>query len=178
MLTDGQCLEALNFVQDRLSLNISDFSLPFAFPSAIHFILLSVRSNSNLSLPFYSQLCKANNQLNYGECISLNASPTIEGIHLFDVLTFEDVNTTFDSVISSHYAKFDATLICGTLKTAVVLIPPPSFTHRQLKDFEVVGKSMSDEIEILGFIKPSDLSHAPIIARHLVLAASSLFYFL
>lgn len=127
------------------------------------FVLLN-NDESAICLPFYERICEKNYQT--------NSSGVTEGLHIVDVEHPDGVVSLVGELIDQDYKKFFATLTCGSLSSPVELVPSPRAVHKLVRDFEVTEGIFSGTISILGFMKPADLSHAPIVARHLVIAVS------
>ena len=84
-------------------------------------------------------------------------------------LNSASVEKVFQQVISNHYKQYEGTLQFGDeLKCNILLCPPPS-PIKMVKDFEMVESSISDVIDIKGFLTLADVASPPVESRHLVL---------
>ena len=58
------------------------------------------------------------------------------------------------------------------MSTPITLSPPPG-PYKETRDFEVVEATISDTIDVLGFLTIAEVASPPILSRHLILPAVS-----
>ncbi|GLH02323.1 Integrator complex subunit 14 [Gryllus bimaculatus] len=166
LITDGSVgVGPMSLKHSLNTLNRRDpsnpFPLPFSFPCKLSVMCISPPDDSGLllGLPYYHKLV---------ELAGLDSSVHIpEGM-----LTVKSVQTMFSKLAEANFASFTGTLKCGNLGSRIILYPAPQpFT--KTSDFESIKKSISDTIEVCGFLDVADVGSPMAVSRHLVLPHSS-----
>ena len=84
-------------------------------------------------------------------------------------LSRASVEKVFRHLVATQYKTYVGTLHLGDeMRSAITLCPPPT-PYRAVKDFEIVEASVSENIDIKGFMTLPEVSSPPVISRHLVL---------
>ena len=58
------------------------------------------------------------------------------------------------------------------MSTPITLSPPP-VPYKETRDFEVVEATISNTIDVLGFLTIAEVASPPLLSRHLILPAVS-----
>ena len=58
------------------------------------------------------------------------------------------------------------------MSTPITLSPPPP-PYKETRDFEVVEATISNTIDVLGFLTIAEVASPPLLSRHLILPAVS-----
>ena len=58
------------------------------------------------------------------------------------------------------------------MSTPITLSPPPA-PYKETRDFEVVEATISNTIDVLGFLTIAEVASPPLLSRHLILPAVS-----
>ncbi|XP_005092704.1 integrator complex subunit 14 [Aplysia californica] len=136
------------------------FPLPFPFPCKLHVVCIGNPSNPDVrhSLFYYQKLIDIGGQ--GGELFTLDGP-----------ITFKSVSDVFMRLCEKYYNPFCGTLVCGNFNCSVQLFPHPEPLVKQLDDCQETY-SVSEKLEIVGFIDIKDVGSPPTIARHLILPRS------
>ncbi|KAL3286676.1 hypothetical protein HHI36_001173 [Cryptolaemus montrouzieri] len=150
--------ESLSTNNQRMTNN--PFPIPFSFPATLHVVCLASQTD----------LCLQRSKPLYQKLIDLSG---YEGsISLPDQLSEAGVISVFHKLAEDIYTSFNGTLKCGNLKSRIMLYPAP-FNYTRVTDFDSQTYSVSEIIEVLGFISVNDIGSPMAVSRHLVLHASS-----
>ncbi|XP_067002989.1 integrator complex subunit 14 [Anabrus simplex] len=137
------------------------FPLPYSFPCKLSVMCISPADDPGLQLglPLYQKLV---------ELAGLDSSVHVpEGS-----LTIKSVQSMFQKLAEANFASFQGTLKCGNLGSRIILSPAPQ-PFSKTNDFESIKRSISDTIEVCGFLDVADVGSPMAISRHLVLPHSS-----
>uniref|UniRef100_A0A665WAR2 Integrator complex subunit 14 n=1 Tax=Echeneis naucrates TaxID=173247 RepID=A0A665WAR2_ECHNA len=133
------------------------FPLPFPFPTKLY--IMCIANAEEL------QMTDAMNNLE--ELLRLSGGDgqifTMEG-----PLCMKSVQAMFGRLIDYAYSPFHAVLHCGNLSSDVQVFPRPEPIVVD-EEVEPMPRTVSTDLEIVGFIEISDISSPPVISRHLVL---------
>lgn len=131
--------------------------LPFQFRGKLNIVCLANPTDPELkkSLPLYQQLIEMNNGA--GE-VFVPDGP----------LTLASVSEMFTKITQKYYSSYKGLLTCGRLKCHITLFPSPE-PYNKVSDFENVRSTVSDVLEICGFMDVQDIASPPTVSRHLVL---------
>ncbi|XP_045892371.1 integrator complex subunit 14 isoform X2 [Micropterus dolomieu] len=133
------------------------FPLPFPFPTKL--FILCVANAEEL------QMTDAMDNLE--ELLRLSGGDgqifTTEG-----PLCMKSVQAMFGRLIDHAYSPFHAVLHCGNLSSDVQVFPRPEPVVMD-EEVEPMPRTVSTDLEIVGFIEIADISSPPVISRHLVL---------
>lgn len=134
--------------------SIDDVTLPLPGRIVLHAVFLCQRSSASTERhrQFVELLTKNNGVQGPTEPVYLSSATPTSAVE------------TFGELVRKYYAPAYSVLRCGYLSTSVELCPAPRPAD---------GSDIADEIEIVGFIKPNELSNAPVSTRHLVLPLTS-----
>uniref|UniRef100_A0A669DTA5 Integrator complex subunit 14 n=1 Tax=Oreochromis niloticus TaxID=8128 RepID=A0A669DTA5_ORENI len=83
-------------------------------------------------------------------------------------LCMKSVQTMFGKLIDLVYSPFHAVLHCGNLSSDVQVFPRPEPVVMD-EEVEPMPRTVSTDLEIVGFIEIADIASPPVISRHLVL---------
>ncbi|KAF3688780.1 Integrator complex subunit 14 [Channa argus] len=133
------------------------FPLPFPFPTKL--FIMCVANAEEL------QMTDAMDNLE--ELLRLSGGDgqifTTEG-----PLCMKSVQAMFGRLIDYAYSPFHAVLHCGNLSSDVQVFPRPEPVVVD-EEVEPMPRTVSTDLEIVGFIEIADISSPPVISRHLVL---------
>uniref|UniRef100_A0A8D3BND8 von Willebrand factor A domain-containing protein 9 n=1 Tax=Scophthalmus maximus TaxID=52904 RepID=A0A8D3BND8_SCOMX len=133
------------------------FPLPFPFPTKLY--IMCVANAEEL------QMTDAMDNLE--ELLRLSGGDgqifTMEG-----PLCMKSVQAMFGRLIDYAYSPFHAVLHCGNLSSDVQVFPRPEPIVVD-DEVEPMPRTVSTDLEIVGFIEIADISSPPVISRHLVL---------
>ncbi|XP_028287522.1 integrator complex subunit 14 isoform X2 [Parambassis ranga] len=133
------------------------FPLPFPFPTKL--FIMCVANAEEL------QMTDAMDNLE--ELLRLSGGDgqifTVEG-----PLSMKSVQAMFGRLIDHAYSTFHAVLHCGNLSSDVQVFPRPEPIVVD-EEVEPMPRTVSADLEIVGFIEIADISSPPVISRHLVL---------
>ncbi|XP_070764216.1 integrator complex subunit 14 isoform X2 [Enoplosus armatus] len=133
------------------------FPLPFPFPTKL--FIMCVANAEEL------QMTDAMDNLE--ELLRLSGGDgqifTVEG-----PLCMKSVQAMFGRLIDHAYSPFHAVLHCGNLSSDVQVFPRPEPVVMD-EEVEPMPRTVSTDLEIVGFIEIADISSPPVISRHLVL---------
>ncbi|CAG5114553.1 unnamed protein product [Candidula unifasciata] len=87
-------------------------------------------------------------------------------------ISFKSVEDAFIRLAEKYYSPFCGTLSCGNFVCPVHLFPKPEPYIRQMDD-GLETHTVTDKLEIIGFIDIKDIGSPPTVARHLVLPKST-----
>uniref|UniRef100_A0A914VA36 Integrator complex subunit 14 n=1 Tax=Plectus sambesii TaxID=2011161 RepID=A0A914VA36_9BILA len=129
---------------------IDDITLPLPGRTVLHAVFLCGRSAASTERhrQFVELLTRNNGAQGPTEPVYLSSDTPTCAVE------------TFGELIRKYYAPAYSLLRCGFLTTSVQLCPAPRAPD---------GSDIAHEIDIVGFIKPSEISNAPVATRHLVL---------
>ena len=122
----------------------------------------------------------------------------VPGENSTEGLSVGTVEKAFRSLIAEQYCEYRGTLrdgqtfvnyitskiqvgeICPFLayrmgkemSTPITLSPPPA-PYKETRDFEVVEATISNTIDVLGFLTIAEVASPPLLSRHLILPAVS-----
>ena len=117
----------------------------------------------------------------------------VPGENSTEALSVSTVEKAFRSLIAEQYCEYRGTLrdegnlsrikvgdICQSLayrmgaemSTPITLSPPPA-PYKETRDFEVVEATISNTIDVLGFLTIAEVASPPLLSRHLILPAVS-----
>ncbi|XP_071439840.1 integrator complex subunit 14 isoform X1 [Hetaerina americana] len=139
----------------------SPFPVPFSFPAKLSVMCISSQDDVGLQvgLPLYQKLV----DLNGGE----------GGVYIPEGnLSIKSVQAMFQKHAELNFASFYGVLKCGHLCSQIILSPVPQ-PFSKPNDFESVKRSITDTIEILGFLDVADVGSPMAYSRHLVLPIAS-----
>ncbi|XP_059151327.1 integrator complex subunit 14-like [Physella acuta] len=156
----GSLKRSLETINLRQSVE-EKFPLPFSFPCKLHIVCIGNPNEPDVrsALPYYQKLIDIGQQ--GGELF------TIDG-----PISFKSVEDVFNRLAEKYYNPFCGTLTCGHFNCAINLFPKPEPFDRQLDDGKMTF-TVSDKLEIIGFIEIKDIGSPPTVARHLVLPRST-----
>lgn len=133
------------------------FPLPFPFPTKL--FIMCIANAEEL------QMTDAMDNLE--ELLRLSGGDgqifTMEG-----PLCMKSVQTMFGKLIDLVYSPFHAVLHCGNLSSDVQVFPRPEPVVMD-EEVEPMPRTVSTDLEIVGFIEIADIASPPVISRHLVL---------
>ncbi|XP_071354331.1 integrator complex subunit 14 [Trachinotus anak] len=133
------------------------FPLPFPFPTKL--FIMCIANAEEL------QMTDAMDNLE--ELLRLSGGDgqifTVEG-----PLCMKSVQAMFGRLIDYAYSPFYAVLHCGNLSSDVQVFPRPEPIVVD-EEVEPMPRTVSADLEIVGFIEIADISSPPVISRHLVL---------
>uniref|UniRef100_A0AAQ5YGQ3 von Willebrand factor A domain-containing protein 9 n=1 Tax=Amphiprion ocellaris TaxID=80972 RepID=A0AAQ5YGQ3_AMPOC len=133
------------------------FPLPFPFPTKL--FIMCVANAEEL------QMTDAMDNLE--ELLRLSGGDgqifTMDG-----PLCMKSVQGMFGRLIDYAYSPFHAVLHCGNLSSDVQVFPRPEPVVMD-EEVEPMPRTVSADLEIVGFIEIADISSPPVISRHLVL---------
>ncbi|XP_044050138.1 integrator complex subunit 14 isoform X1 [Siniperca chuatsi] len=133
------------------------FPLPFPFPTKL--FIMCVANAEEL------QMTDAMDNLE--ELLRLSGGDgqifTMEG-----PLCMKSIQSMFGRLIDHAYSPFHAVLHCGNLSSDVQVFPRPEPVVMD-EEVEPMPRTVSTDLEIVGFIEIADISSPPVISRHLVL---------
>ncbi|XP_069692439.1 integrator complex subunit 14 [Periplaneta americana] len=135
----------------------SPFPLPFSFPSKLSVMCVASTDDAGLQqgLPLYHKLAELAG--------SDSAVLVPEG-----PLSLKSVQSMFHKLAEANFSSFQGMLKCGNLGSQIVLSPSPQ-PFSKANDFEAIKRTISDTIEVCGFIDVADVGSPMAISRHLVL---------
>uniref|UniRef100_A0AAX7VJ47 Integrator complex subunit 14 n=1 Tax=Astatotilapia calliptera TaxID=8154 RepID=A0AAX7VJ47_ASTCA len=133
------------------------FPLPFPFPTKL--FIMCIANAEEL------QMTDAMDNLEELLCLSGGDGQifTMEG-----PLCMKSVQTMFGKLIDLVYSPFHAVLHCGNLSSDVQVFPRPEPVVMD-EEVEPMPRTVSTDLEIVGFIEIADIASPPVISRHLVL---------
>ncbi|PSN37584.1 von Willebrand factor A domain-containing protein 9 [Blattella germanica] len=133
------------------------FPLPFSFPGKLSVLAIASADEPGLqlSLPMYHKLVDI---AGFDSHVVLPEGP----------LSVKSVQTMFQKFAEANFTSFQGMLKCGNLGSQIILSPSPQ-TYCKANDFESIKRSISDTIEVCGFIDVADIGSPMAISRHLVL---------
>uniref|UniRef100_A0A7N6AL50 Integrator complex subunit 14 n=1 Tax=Anabas testudineus TaxID=64144 RepID=A0A7N6AL50_ANATE len=133
------------------------FPLPFPFPTKL--FIMCIANAEEL------QMTDAMDNLE--ELLRISGGDgqifTMEG-----PLCMKSVQALFGRLIDHAYSPFHAVLHCGNLSSDVQVFPRPEPIVVD-EEVEPMPRTVSTDLEIVGFIEIADISSPPVISRHLVL---------
>ncbi|CAL1538840.1 unnamed protein product [Lymnaea stagnalis] len=156
----GSLKKSLETINMRQSVE-EKFPLPFPFPCKLHIVCIGNPNDPDVrnALPYYQRLIDVGDQ--GGEIFTLDGA-----------ISFKSVEDTFNRLAEKYYNPFCGNLTCGNFSCAIQLFPKPELFIRHLDDGKVTY-TVSDKLEILGFLDIKDIGSPPTVARHLVLPRST-----
>ncbi|CAH1116657.1 unnamed protein product [Phaedon cochleariae] len=167
MVTDGSTGVGPKSLKDSLaSLNQrsskSTFPVPFTFPGKLHIICITPSSDLNFtkSKPLYQRLI---------DLTGYDGSILVPE----NLQTETSVTNLFQKLAEDMYTTFKGVLKCGNLESKVILSPAP-VPYTRVTDFECHTRSISDLIDVCGFVSVGDVGSPMAVGRHLVLPAPTL----
>ncbi|KAJ8925818.1 hypothetical protein NQ315_009668 [Exocentrus adspersus] len=137
------------------------FPVPFSFPAKLHIVCITTATDPNFikSKPLYQRL--------------IDLSGYEGSILVPDNLQAEQsVTTVFQKLAEEMYTLFRGSLKCGNLESKIILSPAP-VPYTKVADFDCQTYSVSELIEVCGFISVGDVGSPMAISRHLILPAGS-----
>ncbi|XP_077323832.1 integrator complex subunit 14 isoform X1 [Lithobates pipiens] len=151
----GSLQHSLSTLNQRSDSN--RFPLPFPFPSKLYIMCMAnlEELQSSEALDALERLIDLNN--GEGQIF------TIDG-----PLCLKNVQSMFGKLIDVAYTPFHAVLKCGNLSSDVQVFPRPESVIID-EEIDPLPKSLSAELEIIGFIDIADIASPPVLSRHLVL---------
>ncbi|XP_021165573.1 integrator complex subunit 14 isoform X1 [Fundulus heteroclitus] len=133
------------------------FPLPFPFPTKL--FIMCVANAEELQMTDAME--------NLEELLRLSGGDgqifTVDGL-----LCMKSVQAMFGMLIDRAYSPFHAVLHCGNLSSDVQVFPRPEPVVVD-EEVEPIPRTVSTDLEIVGFIEIADISSPPVISRHLVL---------
>ncbi|XP_053405722.1 integrator complex subunit 14-like isoform X2 [Mercenaria mercenaria] len=134
--------------------------LPFAFKGKLLIVCIANPSSPELkkSVPLYERLIELNGD---GE-LFIPEGP----------LSMTSVQDMFTKIAEKYYAPYSGLLTCGHLKCNITLYPSPE-PYTKENEFVSVHTTVSDKLEICGFMDLQDIASPPTVSRHLVLPVAS-----
>jgi len=156
----GSLKQSLQTAESRRSTD-ERFPLPFPFPCKLHVVCIGNPNSPDVrnALPYYQKLIDIGEQ--GGELFTLDGP-----------ITFKSISDVFTRLSEKYYNTFCSNLVCGNFNCPVQLFPRPEPFVRQLDDCQETY-SVSEKMEILGFMDIKDIGSPPTVVRHLVLPRSS-----
>ncbi|KAL4228241.1 Von Willebrand factor A [Mactra antiquata] len=135
--------------------------LPFAFKGKLIVVCIANPSSPEVkkALPLYERLIELNN--GDGEVILPD-----------NTLSMSSVQDVFTKLADKYYSPYTGLLTCGHLKCNITLYPSPEPFHRE-GEFVSIHKTVSDTLEICGFMDLQDIASPPTVSRHLVLPVTT-----
>ncbi|KAM4618390.1 integrator complex subunit 14 [Polymixia lowei] len=133
------------------------FPLPFPFPAKM--FIMCVANAEELQMTDAMDNLEELLRLSGGE----GQIFTMEG-----PLCLKSVQAMFGRLIDQAYSPFHAVLHCGNLSSDVQVFPRPEPVVVD-DEVEPMPRTVSTDLEIVGFIEIGDISSPPVISRHLVL---------
>ncbi|XP_017785176.1 PREDICTED: von Willebrand factor A domain-containing protein 9 [Nicrophorus vespilloides] len=155
----GSLKDSLSTINQRGAAN--PFPVPFAFPTKLHVVCIAPPNDISLikSKPLYQKL--------------IDISGYEGSINIPDgQLNEQSVQTIFQKLADEMYASFKGSLKCGHLESSIYLTPAP-IPYTKVTDFEVNTSTVSNVIEVCGFISVGDIGSPMAVSRHLILPAGS-----
>ena len=73
---------------------------------------------------------------------------------------------------SRHSAELPGCRMGAEMSTPITLSPPPA-PYKETRDFEAIEATVSNTVEVLGFLTIADVASPPVLSRHLILPAAS-----
>uniref|UniRef100_A0A8C6SER1 Integrator complex subunit 14 n=1 Tax=Neogobius melanostomus TaxID=47308 RepID=A0A8C6SER1_9GOBI len=152
-----------NALQDALS-NLEDYDKT-CFEAALNGVSNVVQQEWGSACPCQLQMTDAMENLE--ELLRLSGGDgeifTVDG-----QLCMKSVQAMFGKLIDHAYSPFHAVLHCGNLSSDVQVFPRP---EPIIVDEEVdpMPRTVSSDLEIVGFVEIADIASPPVISRHLVL---------
>ncbi|XP_063221536.1 integrator complex subunit 14 [Bacillus rossius redtenbacheri] len=133
------------------------FPLPFSFPGQLSVMCVAAPDcpDLRLSLPLYRRLAEA---AGAGSTVHVPDAP----------LGLDSVREMFQKLAENNFSTFVGTLKCGNLSSRVILFPSPQAYHKET-DFDVIKRSISNTIDICGFMEVVNVGSPMAVSRHLVL---------
>ncbi|CAH1795763.1 unnamed protein product [Owenia fusiformis] len=153
LITDGSTGTGSDSLKHHIQYRDTKFPLPFPFPSKLHICCVGSQEEPSVSasLPLYNRL------------IDLNGGKG--GVFVPEgSLNITSIQQLFSQLAEKYFSPFNAVLNCGNLKCKVQLFPAPEdYKMQSLK------KSVSNDLQILGFVDIQDVASPAGLSRHLVL---------
>ncbi|BFY97677.1 hypothetical protein BsWGS_00718 [Bradybaena similaris] len=156
----GSLKKSLQTIDSRQSTE-EKFPLPYPFPCKLHVVCIGNPNDADIraALPYYQRLIDVGEQ--GGELFTLDGP-----------ISFKSVEDAFLRLAEKYYSPFCGTLTCGNFVCGVHLFPRPESFIRQMDDGQETH-TVTDKLEIIGFIDIKDIGSPPTVARHLVLPKST-----
>lgn len=163
IVSDGSCGvtdASFKHIMDRHS-GTHRPPLPFAFPGKLSALVIANPNEPQLSHNL--QLFKKLTDLAGGE----------GNIHLPEgPLSIASVQAMVRKMAEAEFVSYQGNLRCGCLSSKITLSPHPlPYTH--VKDFSTESYTISDQINVLGFLELADIGSPAAVSRHLVLPMGS-----
>lgn len=137
-----------------------NFPLPFSFPAKLHIVCIAPPNDPHLlrSRPLYQRLV---------DCGRFGGSVIAPEKQLTDL----SVASLFQKLVEEIYVSYNGILKCGHLESKIYLSPSPVPYIKQT-DFSTETYTISDTIEVCGFIDVADVGSPMAISRHLMLPSA------
>lgn len=159
LITDGSIGSGLRTEKSgrRSSTRSEDLPLPFPFPSKLHVLCISQPDDPSLqaALPVYQHLVDMNNGDGF---VFVPEGP----------LSLKTVQQMFNKLADMYFVPFHGVISCGNLSSHIQIFPPPE-PYNKGRDFEWIKRTLSNKIDICGFLDMNDVSSPASYSRHLVL---------
>lgn len=159
IVSDGSCGVTDSSLKHLIDRNASLHRppLPFAFPGKLSALI--VANPNEPQLCHNLQLFKRLTDLAGGD----GAVHTPEG-----ALSIASIQAMVRKMAEAEFVSYQGTLRCGCLSSKITLSPHPlPYTH--VKDFSTETFTISDNIEVLGFLELADIGSPAAVSRHLML---------
>ncbi|XP_072291469.1 integrator complex subunit 14 isoform X1 [Eucyclogobius newberryi] len=133
------------------------FPLPFPFPTKL--FIMCVANAEELQMTDAME--------NLEDLLHLSGGDgqifTVDG-----QLCMKSVQAMFGKLIDYAYSPFHAVLHCGNLSSDVQVFPRPEPIIVD-EEVEPMPRTVSSDLEIVGFVEIADIASPPVMSRHLVL---------
>lgn len=90
-------------------------------------------------------------------------------LHPEGAISATSVKEMFRKVVDSQYQQYVGSLNFGDEMTAKITLCPPPCPYRAVNDFEIVEATISDGLDVKGFLTTADVASPPVVSRHLIL---------
>jgi len=146
-----------------------DVCFPFPFRGQMNVVCLAPPSDRlavAAARTNYERLIEKSG-LGGGKFVAVPSENTTEG------LSVTAVEKAFRSLIADQYCEYRGILRMGAeMSTPITLSPPPA-PYKETRDFDVVEATISNTIDVLGFLTIAEVASPPLLSRHLILPAVS-----
>lgn len=167
LVTDGSTgIGSMSLKESLATMNhrnasLLPFPLPFAFPAKLHVVCVAGANEPNVikSKPLYQRL--------------IDLSGYDGSIQIPDNIQSEsNVINVFQKLAEEMYSSFKGVLKCGNLESKIILSPAP-VAYTKTTDFSAQTFTISNLIEVRGFIPIADVGSPMAVSRHLILPSSA-----
>ncbi|XP_060558631.1 integrator complex subunit 14-like [Ruditapes philippinarum] len=134
--------------------------LPFAFKGKLIIVCIANPTAPEMkkSIPLYEKLIELNGD---GE-LFIPDGP----------LSMTVVQDMFKKIAEKYYTPYTGLLTCGHLECNITLYPSPEPFNKE-SEFVSVHTTVSEKLEICGFMDLQDIASPPTVSRHLVLPVTN-----